>query len=104
MTEQEPTIYERMARERMRVASAQIAVLNFYDPQNEELRMEALYNATHRAAVTEQTEQNLAKIDEIIFSFSREIKQYRATHPDLEKQNPQLRERLSVMESLLSSE
>ena len=104
MTEREPTIYEKMAREKIKVAGAQIKVLNFYDTPNEENRLQQLHGASRYAIMEHQSEKALEKIDEIISAFDSEIKKYRQANPKLEQENKELRESISVIEEILSSQ
>jgi hypothetical protein len=101
-SEYTPNIYQKMANERLLVASAQIDVLREYDPKNNIERMQALYEVAHEAMISSQSEHCLEKMETIIKTFDKEIRDCRCALPDLEDVE-KVRKKLSEVEGLVSS-
>ncbi len=101
--ENQESIYEKLAKEKMQIAARQIAILNHYDNTHEEQRLEDLYSASHSSIIGNPSEHDLEQIDKLVKRFQGEIQAYRQAHPETEQHSDELRNKISELESALRS-
>lgn len=95
-------IYEKMSYERIKVISAQIDILNYYDSENKEKRFQELYNVSHQALIAQQSERSIEKVDALIVKFKGKIIRFRKVYPNVEEAE-EVRKKLSELERLSST-
>ncbi len=96
------TIYEKMSRQRLEIAAAQIDILDYFDSKNKERRTQELYDVSHKSIMTEQSEHSLEKMDELIRKYQEEIIAFRKENPDVEKSR-KVRKKMKELERLCGS-
>ena len=93
-----------MAEQRLKIAAAQIDLLNHYDAKNKERRMEILYKFSHRAMIETESEspseKSIENIEELIKKYNRNISYFRQIHPDVEN-SEDVRRKIKELEYLL---
>lgn len=94
--------YEQRTQERRNVVATQIDILNDYDPQGNERRMQEFYEVLHRTMVEKSSEDSATQMDEIAEKYTAEINHFKQKHPELEKDEG-VRGKLRELERLSSS-
>ena len=92
---QPKSIYTRMAELRLKIAAAQIDLLNHYDPKNKERRMEILYK--HRAIIESPSEKSIENMEELIRKYNCNISHFRQSHPNIENSQRVERKRIEKL-------
>lgn len=96
------TIYDKMARERIDIATAQIDLLSCYDPERKEKRIQRLYDVSHRSLIDEPSEKSIEEMERVIKEFKAELAILREESPDAEA-SEKIRNKIEALEKLLAS-
>lgn len=96
------TIYEKMSRQRLEIAAAQIDILDYFDSKNKERRTQELYNVLHEALIKHPSEISISEMDKLIQKYNRDIAFLRRKSPSVES-TYEVRKKIRELEYLLTA-